>query len=168
MPRQSFGISFDYTYDSDRKGALYWIATNRGRGKVNGQQVIRGTHIIRFPETWKNPHSEGRIRVTASSIEKGNPVKLVAKETQRIVERYCTSTSPQSDYKVNPIYLKAMFPRHGSPLILALIGKCSLAILLQRHVFTLANLFFEDPSSPTIIPFDMVGTTRPTACERGI
>lgn len=32
LPRPSFGILFDYAYDYDKKGIIYWIATNRGRG----------------------------------------------------------------------------------------------------------------------------------------
>ncbi len=32
LPRPSFGILFDYAYDYDQKGIIFWIATNRGRG----------------------------------------------------------------------------------------------------------------------------------------
>lgn len=66
LPRPSFGILFDYAYDYDQKGIIFWIATNRGR------------------EPWTNPHSAGRLRVTASSIEKGDPVKLVSKKPSEL------------------------------------------------------------------------------------
>jgi hypothetical protein len=38
LPRPSFGILFDYAYDYDKKGIIYWIATNRGRGTIH--QII--------------------------------------------------------------------------------------------------------------------------------
>ena len=37
-----------------------------------------------FSESWKNPHSDGMLRVTTSNIEKGNPIKLVAKKPSEL------------------------------------------------------------------------------------
>jgi len=35
-------------------------------------------------ELWKNPHAAGMLRVTASSIEKGDPVKLVSQKPSEL------------------------------------------------------------------------------------
>jgi len=32
LPRPSFGILFEYARDCDKRGVIFWIATNRGRG----------------------------------------------------------------------------------------------------------------------------------------
>eukprot|EP01112_Ceratiomyxa_fruticulosa_P017491 TRINITY_DN545_c0_g1_i1.p1 TRINITY_DN545_c0_g1~~TRINITY_DN545_c0_g1_i1.p1 ORF type:complete len:536 (-),score=85.54 TRINITY_DN545_c0_g1_i1:62-1669(-) len=60
MARPPQSIIFEYTFDFDNKGILYWIATNCYR------------------EPWTNPHIAGRAKVTASSIEKGLPSELLA------------------------------------------------------------------------------------------
>jgi len=60
------GIEFEYTSDFDDRGILYWIATNKGR------------------EPWTNAHLANRIKITASSIEKGNPGDLVSREPSEL------------------------------------------------------------------------------------
>jgi hypothetical protein len=133
LPRPSFGILFDYAYDYDKKGIIFWIATNRGRGKIialgvpcrwrGSPSLTPHTSTSYFrTEPWTNPHSAGRLRVTASSIEKGDPVKLVAKKPSELWSGTCALgcvcnrnlnsqllTSSLSSHKVT-------FRRHGSPL----------------------------------------------------
>ncbi len=46
------GLEFEYSYDFDDKGIIYYVATNGGR------------------EPYANPHTAGRIRVAASSVER--------------------------------------------------------------------------------------------------
>lgn len=97
LPRPSFGILFDYAYDYDQKGIIFWIATNRGRGlfpfSCPGKEVSALlTHSPNVgPESWTNPHSAGRLRVTASSIEKGDPVKLVSKKPSELWSGACAT-----------------------------------------------------------------------------
>ena len=63
--RESQGITFEYplyrkqTDTSLAKGILYWLATKGGRSEK------------------ENPHKTGRVTVSASSVEKGEPMELV-------------------------------------------------------------------------------------------
>ena len=52
-PREIYGISFQFHRDFDQQGILFYIGTNSGT------------------EPWKNPALTGRVKVTASSMEKG-------------------------------------------------------------------------------------------------
>eukprot|EP01125_Pyxidicula_operculata_P007938 TRINITY_DN2680_c0_g1_i2.p1 TRINITY_DN2680_c0_g1~~TRINITY_DN2680_c0_g1_i2.p1 ORF type:complete len:447 (+),score=82.37 TRINITY_DN2680_c0_g1_i2:911-2251(+) len=64
--RNSYGRIFEYEYDFDRKGILYFISTDGYRS------------------SWKNPHKTEKVVVTGSSIEKGKlkyVVNLDARET---------------------------------------------------------------------------------------
>jgi len=58
LPRERQSITLDYS--GDGKGVLYWIGTNCER------------------EVWQNPATRG-VKVTASSIERGQPMDLVRK-----------------------------------------------------------------------------------------
>ncbi|KAH3761856.1 E3 ubiquitin-protein ligase HECTD1 [Pelomyxa schiedti] len=53
-PRPAFARIFEYSYDFDKRGVLYYLATN---GCV---------------DEWRNPAATKRIKVTASSTEKGS------------------------------------------------------------------------------------------------
>ncbi len=55
-PRQS--VTIEYNGDDRAGGVLYWIGTNCER------------------EEWQNPATRG-VKVTASSIEQGQPMDLV-------------------------------------------------------------------------------------------
>ncbi|KAH3763437.1 E3 ubiquitin-protein ligase Ufd4 [Pelomyxa schiedti] len=62
QPRRAQGIQFEHTHDFDEQGVLHWIATD-------GLQ-----------EKWRNPHDmPGGVKVTASSLERGQPRDLVEK-----------------------------------------------------------------------------------------
>lgn len=60
-PRITAGLRFEYRKDFDENGILFWISTNACR------------------EPWVNPDMGGKIKVTASSIEKGVPCELVSR-----------------------------------------------------------------------------------------
>ncbi|GAM17293.1 hypothetical protein SAMD00019534_004680 [Acytostelium subglobosum LB1] len=53
LPRPPQSILFEYNYDFDNKGIIYWIAT------------------MGLKEKWSNPHQSGRIKITSSSVDKG-------------------------------------------------------------------------------------------------
>jgi hypothetical protein len=54
-PRKTFGVMFDYSEEKSQIHGIMWhIATAKGA------------------EEWRNPHYTKRVRVSASSIEKGN------------------------------------------------------------------------------------------------
>lgn len=65
LQRREVGICFEYKYDFDKNGVIYYLATG-------------------FDKTeWKNPSLTGSIKVSSSSIEKGkvhNIVDLTPKE----------------------------------------------------------------------------------------
>jgi hypothetical protein len=54
--RTSVGRPFEYSYDFDENGIIYWLATGRKKSP------------------WKNPALTGVIKIVASSIEKGKVI----------------------------------------------------------------------------------------------
>ena len=61
--RVTYGRLFEYSYDFDEKGVLYWIGTKGATAK------------------WRNPSLvENGVKVTASSVEKGDPIQLVGRK----------------------------------------------------------------------------------------
>lgn len=59
------GLEFEYSYDFDDKGIIYYIATNGGR------------------EPYTNPHTAARVRVTASSVERWNMMEEERKRRKK-------------------------------------------------------------------------------------
>jgi hypothetical protein len=61
--RAAYGRLFEYSYDFDEKGVLAWIGTKGGTAK------------------WRNPCLvENGVKVTASSIEKGDPISVAGRK----------------------------------------------------------------------------------------
>ncbi len=61
--RVAYGRLFEYSGDFDEKGVLYWIGTKGATAK------------------WRNPSLvENGVKVTASSVEKGDPIQLVGRK----------------------------------------------------------------------------------------
>ena len=54
-PRETIGIDFQYQSDFDQNGVLFYIGTNGNA------------------ESFENPSLNGRVKMTSSSIEKGQP-----------------------------------------------------------------------------------------------
>lgn len=133
------------------------------------------------PESWTNPHSAGRLRVTASSIEKGDPVKLVSKKPSELWSGACATvvvaTSDPSHFTLSLTLcrsVQATYRRRGSPSTWDPAGKrpCQasltfsfVACLMRPH-----GNFERMPahSCPTTTPYGTAATTRPTACAHGI
>jgi hypothetical protein len=133
------------------------------------------------PESWTNPHSAGRLRVTASSIEKGDPVKLVSKKPSELWSGACATVVDAAKPTLRtPLSLtlcgsvQATYRRRGSPSTWDPAGKrlCQasltfsfVACLMRPH-----GDFERMPahSCPTTTPYGTAATTRPTACAHGI
>eukprot|EP00211_Chloroparvula_japonica_P006028 CAMPEP_0119121880 /NCGR_PEP_ID=MMETSP1310-20130426/2302_1 /TAXON_ID=464262 /ORGANISM="Genus nov. species nov., Strain RCC2339" /LENGTH=379 /DNA_ID=CAMNT_0007111461 /DNA_START=189 /DNA_END=1325 /DNA_ORIENTATION=+ len=79
--RPVYGMRFDYSCDFDQNGILYWLAT-KGKG---------------WDTDWVNPHISGEVKVTASSIEKGNPVDLLG----RVPKELWTKDVPSSWFSID-------------------------------------------------------------------
>ncbi|EGC35433.1 hypothetical protein DICPUDRAFT_16127, partial [Dictyostelium purpureum] len=54
QPRPPQSILFEYQYDFDYKGIIFWISTDGNK------------------EKWSNPHLTSKIKITSSSVDKGN------------------------------------------------------------------------------------------------
>jgi hypothetical protein len=94
--RLSYGIDFEYRGSGESMDILSWIATNSGTDK------------------WQNPVLSGRIKVAASSIEKGHPGDLFVKDPSE----FWTKDVPASWFQIDLGEQRAVVPtyytlRHG-------------------------------------------------------
>jgi len=96
MPRAEYAISLEYTTDFDDKGVFYHIGT---KGAT---------------EPWSNPAARGRVRVSSSSVEKGQIVNIL----DRTPKEFWTADVPSSWIQVSLGSSRSLVPnfytlRHG-------------------------------------------------------
>eukprot|EP01095_Lingulamoeba_sp_RSL-Kostka_P013508 TRINITY_DN5622_c1_g1_i1.p1 TRINITY_DN5622_c1_g1~~TRINITY_DN5622_c1_g1_i1.p1 ORF type:complete len:451 (+),score=133.97 TRINITY_DN5622_c1_g1_i1:132-1484(+) len=91
-PRAKFGKQFEYKYDFDENGILFWIAT---KGKKS---------------PWQNPHLKKLIKVTAPSnnIIKGHPSELVSRNPSEL----WTGDVPASWFAIDLGESRTIIPTH--------------------------------------------------------
>jgi len=96
VPRAAYAISMEYTNDFDDNGVFSYIGS---KGNT---------------ETWTNPASRGRIRLSSSSTEKGNIITVLDKTPKE----FWTSDVPSSWIQISLGSTRTLLPnyytlRHG-------------------------------------------------------
>jgi hypothetical protein len=93
--RLANGIEFQYVSDFDEHGILHWIASN-------GNQ-----------EEWKNPHNQQLIRVSSSSLERGNWADLCERDPHELWTKDVPASWFQIDLKHRLVVPTHFTLRHG-------------------------------------------------------
>lgn len=101
QPRKNLGLSFKYKSQYRRedlkncKGILHWLATDHGR------------------QERRNPHGTGDVKVTASSVEKGNPEELVGAQPCELWTKDVPSSWFSLDFGTRRVKVTSYSLRHG-------------------------------------------------------
>lgn len=101
QPRKNLGLSFEYKSKYKRedlkncKGILHWLATDHGR------------------QERRNPHTTGDVKVTASSVEKGNPEELVGAQPCELWTKDVPSSWFSLDFGARRVRVNCYSLRHG-------------------------------------------------------
>eukprot|EP01133_Synstelium_polycarpum_P015822 gene15822-18802_t len=98
LPRPPQSILFEYNHDFDNKGILYWISSSGLKDK------------------WTNPHTASKIKITSSSIDKGNHFDIV----ELVPMEFWTKDVPASWVTIDLGSNRSVIPmyytiRHGLP-----------------------------------------------------
>eukprot|EP01095_Lingulamoeba_sp_RSL-Kostka_P013509 TRINITY_DN5622_c1_g1_i2.p1 TRINITY_DN5622_c1_g1~~TRINITY_DN5622_c1_g1_i2.p1 ORF type:complete len:489 (+),score=134.71 TRINITY_DN5622_c1_g1_i2:132-1598(+) len=118
-PRAKFGKQFEYKYDFDENGILFWIAT---KGKKS---------------PWQNPHLKKLIKVTAPSnnIIKGHPSELVSRNPSEL----WTGDVPASWFAIDLGESRTIIPTHYR--LYSLVSLVAKNVIIFKNVFHKINFF---------------------------
>lgn len=136
MPRAAFSKTFEYTSDFDKNGIMWYIGTKEGK------------------EPWSNPAIRGRVRISSSSVQKGDVVSVLEYEPGK---QFWTMDVPSSWIQISLSSTKTVIPnyytiRHGG-IFGNLYFNLSIIFFQKKENFLLMLLgigLFKGPMMATI------------------